>query len=222
MENKSSKKQTSSKARDMKIFILTCIIFFALWLVMSGHFTIKLMAMGLFSSICAAWVCVKVCRVPIVRDGQEVLISPFDVPMFKFIAYCFWLYKAIALSSIDLAKTVLKPKLEIQPCVFKFRHPFHNPAAAALLANSITLTPGTVTINVEDGGIFTIHALTTAAAKDLFDPDEDSESEMVRRVTDLYDEEHLQHLTVPEFVTGSYIDSPEQVEKVGGDNIWIQ
>ena len=55
--------------------------------------------------------------------------------------------------------------------------------AIVMLANSITLTPGTVTINVEDDGLFEVHALNTGAAEGVLD------DAMAKRVSYLYDSE---------------------------------
>ena len=70
---------------------------------------------------------------------------------------------------------------EIKPSVVWFKIYYDNPLAIALLANSITLTPGTITVDVTDG-IFSVHALTKSAAEGLLD------GSMQAKIAWVYDE----------------------------------
>ena len=73
-------------------------------------------------------------------------------------------------------------ELNIDPKVVRFRFKADNPMASVILANSITLTPGTVTMNVTDDGVYEIHALTVGAAAGVLD------GGMQKKVADLYGE----------------------------------
>ena len=64
-----------------------------------------------------------------------------------------------------------------------FKADYDNPAARAILANSITLTPGTVTIDIYDSGVFSVHALNRKFADGLLSGD------MQKRIAKLYGEE---------------------------------
>lgn len=70
----------------------------------------------------------------------------------------------IVLANVQVAKLVLDPKLPLQPAVVQFDPGLRTDLGKTILANSITLTPGTLTIDVE-GDEFTVHALTLAAAQ---------------------------------------------------------
>lgn len=78
-----------------------------------------------------------------------------------------WLLKELVLANIDVVKATVRPELRIDPKVIRFVFRSDNPMAKVLLANSITLTPGTVTINVTPEGIYEVHALTDGAAGGL-------------------------------------------------------
>ena len=93
----------------------------------------------------------------------------------KTASYVPWLMWQIVLANIDVAKRVWNPSLPINPQMIKVKHDLQTPFGLATYANSITLTPGTVTVRVEDG-VLHIHALSDEAAADLFG------GEMHRRV----------------------------------------
>src|SRR5690606_18865350 len=89
--------------------------------------------------------------------------------------YAPWLLWQVVLANIDVAKRVWSPSLPIQPQMIKVPYRLRTPFGLATYSNSITLTPGTVTVSVAPGE-FEIHALTDAAAQDLLS------GEMHRRV----------------------------------------
>ncbi len=100
----------------------------------------------------------------------------------RFVAYIWWLLLQIVLANVNVVGLALslKPVEEIiDPHVFTFRTHLKTNFAKFVLANSITLTPGTVAIRVH-GDIFYIHAITHEAAGDLID--DERMSEMEKRV----------------------------------------
>ena len=101
-------------------------------------------------------------------------------PWFRFIAYVPWVMWQIAIANIRLVRVVLHPKLPIQPQVLKFKAPLPNLFAQVTLANSITLTPGTVTLDVDEHE-YVVHALTNEAARSI--RPSTGEGEMQKRVT---------------------------------------
>ncbi len=92
--------------------------------------------------------------------------------------YWLWLFKEIALANIDVTKRILAPNLPINPQLFRVKATQHNELGKVIFANSITLTPGTVTVDI-DGDEFLVHALSDATKDDL------ETGEMDRRVTGL-------------------------------------
>lgn len=170
------------KGSETKQFIVLSAVLFLLWVLLSGKMEAKLLGMGLAASLFSAWITMSLLRIPSV-DRKSVYVA-FDFPYVKYIVYWFWLFKEIVKANIDIAKVVLNPKLPINPQIVTFRRPMDNPLAHVTLANSITLTPGTVTVDVE-GDLYVIHALTDGAAEGL----EGGEGEMMKRVYALFNEE---------------------------------
>ncbi len=89
--------------------------------------------------------------------------------------YAPWLLWQVLLANIDVAKRVWSPSLPIRPQMIKVPYRVRTPFGLATYTNSITLTPGTVTVRVEKG-VLEVHALTDEAAQDLLS------GEMHRRV----------------------------------------
>jgi multicomponent Na+:H+ antiporter subunit E len=94
----------------------------------------------------------------------------------RFWLYLPWLMKEIFVSNVAVAKIILHPKLPISPITVVFHGSQKTDIGRFIYANSITLTPGTITTGC-DGQDFAIHALTSA------DVDGRAEDEMDRRVT---------------------------------------
>ena len=88
----------------------------------------------------------------------------------------------LVLANIDVLKATTSQELDIDPKVVRFYFRADNPMAYVVLANSITLTPGTVTLNVDDEGLFEIHALTVGASEGVLD------GSFQKKVADLYGE----------------------------------
>lgn len=142
-----------------------------LWLVLSGYFSPFLLGLGAASVLfvlAVAW------RMDVVdHESQPTHLYPL-----RWVAYMFWLGREIVRSNLDVARRVLDPRLPISPTVVRLRTSQRSAAGRVIYANSITLTPGTVTIDVE-GEYIEVHALTAEAAEAL------REGEMDRRVSAL-------------------------------------
>lgn len=80
--------------------------------------------------------------------------------------YLPWLLWQIVKANFAVARLILDPRLPIQPHLIEIETRQRTDLARAVFANSITLTPGTVTVDTDDAH-FTVHALTRAAAEDL-------------------------------------------------------
>jgi len=150
-------------------YILTAIIMFVFWVLLSGKFTFILLCSGVVSSLFVAYLShdllfgkVKFCKL-----GAMIL---------RFICYLPWLFWQVILANLDVAYRTLHPSMPIDPCVITFDADLETDAALVILANSITLTPGTVTIEADKNRQFRVHALSSGAAEDLL------KGEMMRRV----------------------------------------
>ncbi len=150
----------------MKHGITTFFLFCAAWLVWSGHTKPMLLMFGAFS---CAWV-LYLSRQMGVLDRESF---PYQL-VFRWPLYLAWLFVQIVKSNIAVAKLILKPRLSLSERLIYVRHSQSTPAGVVGYANSITLTPGTVTLDVRDGRIL-VHALTEEIAYDL------AQGEMDRR-----------------------------------------
>jgi multicomponent Na+:H+ antiporter subunit E len=81
-------------------------------------------------------------------------------------AYWWWLLREIVVSSIDVAKLILKPSLPISPIVVELQAETQSDVAQVILGNSITLSPGTVTLDMHEGKLL-VHCLTNKSARAL-------------------------------------------------------
>lgn len=125
------------------------------WLGLSGHYTPLLLSLGAISILLSA---VLAGRLGILdREG-----APYFT-IFGFLAYLPWLLKEIILANIRVIKACLRADLDINPALVKVKTTCQTDLAKTLFANSITLTPGTVTIQIE-GGRMLVHALYEEAA----------------------------------------------------------
>ncbi len=140
---------------------------FAFWLLMSGIYTPFLVLSGLG---CALAVTALAARMEVIdREGQPLSLVP------AALSYWPWLALEILKSGWSVARIILDPRLPISPTLARFRPSQESPVGLATHANSITLTPGTVTIEARPGE-FLVHALTRVGADGL------AGSEMDRRV----------------------------------------
>lgn len=143
----------------MHAFILF-ISLMAFYVVLSGQIhSAFLMVAG---AVCCAGV-VWLCRRLGLIDDEGV---PFRywLPTLKYVPWLMW---QIVLANIDVLKMVWKPgKLNIKPQMVVCPHELRSAYGISTYANSITLTPGTVTLETGDKE-FLVHALTDAFAKDL-------------------------------------------------------
>ena len=143
-------------------------VLFAFWLVLSGHFEPLLMGFGVASSVLVVFIAARM----EVTDREGL---PFHVGG-RFFVYFPWLMKEIFVANLHVAKIILDPKLPITPILVHYRASQETDLGRAIYANSITLTPGTITTGV-NGPELEIHSLT------WFDVDGREEDEMDSRCT---------------------------------------
>ena len=143
---------------------------FAVWLLLSGHYTPLLLSLGVLSSLLVVLLAVRVDLVD--RQVVTVLFKP------RSLLYLLWLGREIIKSNIDVTLRILDPKLRISPNVIRVKATQRSELGRVTYANSITLVPGTVAMSVEADEI-TVHALTWDVAADL------QRGEMDRRITEM-------------------------------------
>jgi multicomponent Na+:H+ antiporter subunit E len=146
------------------------LVLFGTWLLMSGIMTPLLIGLGLASCIL---VLVITTRMDIIdRESTPIHLS------WRAALYLPWLTWEIVKANIDVARVVLAPRLPISPKLIHVKPTQKSDLALVMYANSITLTPGTISVDVDHGDIL-VHAITREAADGL------AQGEMDRRVTQL-------------------------------------
>jgi multicomponent Na+:H+ antiporter subunit E len=145
-------------------------LLFGFWLLLSGYFTPFLVAAGLGSAAAVVWLAHRMRLV-----GAESLPVRFGA---RLLPYWLWMLKEILKSGWQVARIVLDPRLPISPTMIRFRPSQHSAVGRVVHANSITLTPGTITVEA-DTEEFVVHGLTRESAEGCID------SEMDRRIAAL-------------------------------------
>lgn len=144
------------------------VFLYLLWLLLSGFFTLFLMSAGVGCALAVVWFA----RRMEVVDAEGL---PTHQGATVFV-YWPWLFKEVVKSAWDVSKIILHPRLPISPTLVRFRPGQKSAVGLVIHANSITLTPGTITIEAGPDE-FLVHGLTRAGAEAVVG------SEMDRRVT---------------------------------------
>ena len=131
-------------------------ILFSLWLLMSGHYSVLIVSLGIIS--CAF--CVYVAKRGKLIDDEG--LPTFFIP--RLLNYLMWLFKEILKSNVITAKVIINGKVE--PEIFTVKSSQVTDVAKVTYANSITLTPGTVTTKIQKD-VFEVHALNSDFGNDV-------------------------------------------------------
>jgi multicomponent Na+:H+ antiporter subunit E len=124
----------------------------ALWLLWSGIYKPMIMGFGASSIGLVLLITHRMNNV----DGDRV---PVELNPIKFLGYFFWLLAEIAKSNIAVTKTILSPSMLIRQNLFTVPYTQRTDLGQVIFANSITLTPGTVSVETETGH-FLVHAVS--------------------------------------------------------------
>ena len=127
------------------------------WVLWSGLYKPLLLGLGAFSCVLTVFLAQ---RMGFFRHQGMLRVLP-HLP-----AYWWWLLREIVVSSLNVAKLILTPSLPISPVVVEIDAQTQSDVARAILGNSITLSPGTVTLDVHEGKLL-VHCLTSEAAQAL-------------------------------------------------------
>ena len=131
---------------------------FVLWLLLSGHYEPLIIALGAVSCVMVAWIAYRMDVAD--HEGHPIHLT------WRALVYWPWLAWEIVKANIDVARLILAPRLAISPKVIKVKASQSDELGHVIYANSITLTPGTVSIDVRDGTI-EVHAITKEMAEGL-------------------------------------------------------
>ena len=134
------------------------VVLFSLWLALSGHYTPFLLGAGAAAAVLCVVIAVRMGIADV--EGHPVHLVRGALTYFP------WLLREIAKSAWSVSKLILNPRLPISPTMTQVVATQKTTVGVASYANSITLTPGTITTGVK-GNVLTVHALTLEGALDL-------------------------------------------------------
>jgi len=141
----------------MRTIILAAILFL-FWLALSGHYSGFLLTMGAASTVLCVYIAYRMGTVD--TEGVQIQLA------LGAITYVPWLLWEIVKSGWSVSRIIMDPNLPISPTMTRVKATQKTSAGINVYANSITLTPGTITTNVV-GDELTVHALVTEGALDL-------------------------------------------------------
>ena len=160
--------------------VLQFVLLFAFWLLLSGHYQARYIVIGALAAGLVTLLSNDLFYLAL-RYGEsaEPKIQLVLLQLWRFLLYLPWLLSRIIMANIQVAYLVLHPKMPIDPGLLVFRTLMKKAIAQVTLANSITLTPGTITTSLENGR-YIIHTLKRPLAGELED------ATMQNKITQVY------------------------------------
>ena len=140
------------------------VLFFLAWIIFNGNITSEIVVFGVAVSTA---VFAFMCKFMGHSLRKEAVIYKKSI---WFFAYIFILLREIIKANLAIVPKILTVEEEMEPCLVKFKTSLRSDFTKMLLANSITLTPGTITVGLE-GDEYTIHCLDTSLAEGLENSD---------------------------------------------------
>lgn len=153
------------KKRSYFSLFVSFSLLLSFWLVMSGFFDVFHIGMGVVCVLIVMGVDAKLKNLQYYHDDQDVLSQ---IRYGYGIYYVGWLIVQIVISGIHVAGVILSRRLLIRTSIVKFKVDLPNAQARVILGNSITLTPGTLTLDIQ-GDEFTVHSLMPSSYAGIVD-----------------------------------------------------
>lgn len=143
----------------LKRYLLLTGLFWLAWLAMAGNLQRQEVLVGL---ACAAVLALLL--LPRARLADDLILSlALPLHLSRFLLH---FLRSLVVANLDMARRVLSPRLPINPAIVEVETRLRSELGRLLLANSITLTPGTLTVDVLDDRL-QVHWIDTAPGEDL-------------------------------------------------------
>lgn len=130
------------------------ILLFLLWLVLNGSITWEIVLVGLVVCAAVTLACTRLLGI----DRKNELLFLKAVPW--FLAWFFVLLGEIVKANFAMIRIILDRSIAVRQALVTMDSGLHSDIALAMLSNSITLTPGTITVEVGEGGVLTVHCIS--------------------------------------------------------------
>ncbi|MGE0018090.1 MAG: Na+/H+ antiporter subunit E [Draconibacterium sp.] len=131
----------------IKSFLILTITLFTIWVILNGKLTPEVLLTGGLVAIVVSLLFCRSCKV-----FAEIKLTPKAV--LYSVLYVFVFMRELVKSNLDVAGRVVSPKLRINPGFVEVKTKLHSKIGRMILANSITLTPGTLTVEINDDRLF--------------------------------------------------------------------
>ncbi|MCR4721858.1 MAG: Na+/H+ antiporter subunit E [Lachnospiraceae bacterium] len=128
------------------------ILVFAVWIIFNGRITVETTVIGIILSGLLVLFACRILSYPIKKEILLLKILP------RLIGYFFYLFGQLIIANLTVIRFTLSPKKKVKSVIVTFETDISSPFFLTLLANSITLTPGTLTVSM-DKGVFKVHCL---------------------------------------------------------------
>lgn len=154
--------------------VIQFFLLLGVWLLLSGHYDVTHISMGVFSAILVVLINLRLRKYYFFEEEIDETkammkdIFPARLRYGRVLFYIPWLLLQIIVASLQVAAVVLNPKMPVDPALLRFKTRLPNLASKVILANSITLTPGTITVQLEDDE-FLVHALMDVSSTGIID-----------------------------------------------------
>jgi len=140
--------------------ILRTLILFLFWILLSGKWELFHLGLGLFSSVAVSYFSYRP------EQGRHLSISEIPRAIAGMLWYGVWLLVKIVQAACHVSWLVLSPSMPIFPQLIKHKTILKTDDAKVIFANSITLTPGTITADIS-GDTLTVHELDDQSSSDI-------------------------------------------------------
>lgn len=136
------------------------LFFLLFWIILNGKLNLEIFLFGVLISLAVYLFCWKFLGYSPKKDLMFARISVYTIQ------YAFLLVAEIIKANIGVLKEIYTEKTEVEPCIIQFTSPFQSEILNVILADSITLTPGTITVELS-GREFTVHCLDKSMSEGL-------------------------------------------------------
>lgn len=138
------------------------ILFFLMWIIFNGKITWEIVGFG---AVIAAVMYAFICKFMDYSIRRDILVMKKTIFILQYIAVLIW---EIVKANWTVMKMILSVKKEKEPVLFRFKTGLKTRTARVVLANSITLTPGTITVSLEEDE-YVVHCLDKSLAAGMED-----------------------------------------------------
>ena len=135
-------------------------IFFLIWIIFNGQFTLEIAAFGV---VIAGLMYLFICKFLNYHPKTDLLLCK---KFFLVLQYVFVLITEIIKANFAVIRMIMSSRYEIEPAIVRFKTDLKTTPARVLLANSITLTPGTITVSLEEDE-YVVHCLDKELAEGI-------------------------------------------------------